>query len=332
MTGPLMVIGRETTLPSGAVDLVALARGGELLIIEFKTGPQNTDFRRVLAQLLDYGSDIWRITYEEFESTVAERYFASGACQDERLRGKRTLEEAGRAIWPDLSDEETAQLRERLTQALANGGFHYLVVAQRFIPTTLRTVEYLNATMPAARFYAVELVRFGDAALSAFESRTALKPPPPNSKVMPGNITSESQFLDAVSDEVYRDALRELLEVCRGLDLRFGWGVHGTSIRLPAADRQEPLSIGWLFKPGVSSWGGLRDLNLGYDPGSIDKTPSVRAAVNAYVARAAELSGAERVRTGNLNAYHLGPDAVVRARNQIAELLAELIRQASASA
>ena len=59
MTGPLLVIGRETTLPSGAVDLVALARSGEILIIEFKTGPQNSDFRSALAQLLDYGSDLW---------------------------------------------------------------------------------------------------------------------------------------------------------------------------------------------------------------------------------------------------------------------------------
>jgi RecB family endonuclease NucS len=53
MVGPLLVIGRETTLPSGAVDLVGLARGGELLIVEFKTGPQNPDFRRATSQLVD---------------------------------------------------------------------------------------------------------------------------------------------------------------------------------------------------------------------------------------------------------------------------------------
>src|SRR2546423_1917903 len=64
MTGPLMVVGRETTLPSGAVDLVALARSGELLIVEFKTGPQNPDFRATLAQLIDYGSDLWRTSLD----------------------------------------------------------------------------------------------------------------------------------------------------------------------------------------------------------------------------------------------------------------------------
>ena len=70
IVGPLMVVGRETTLPSGSVDLVGLARSGDILIIEFKTGPQNTDFRAVLSQLLDYGSDLWGMSYDEFESTV----------------------------------------------------------------------------------------------------------------------------------------------------------------------------------------------------------------------------------------------------------------------
>ena len=34
MVGPLMVVGRETTLPSGYVDLACLSRGGDLLLIE----------------------------------------------------------------------------------------------------------------------------------------------------------------------------------------------------------------------------------------------------------------------------------------------------------
>jgi hypothetical protein len=45
LSGPLMVIGRETALPSGSVDLICLTRTGELLLIEFKTGPKNPDFR-----------------------------------------------------------------------------------------------------------------------------------------------------------------------------------------------------------------------------------------------------------------------------------------------
>ena len=43
LSGPLMVVGRETTLASGAIDLVCATPSGDLLIIEFKTGPQNPD-------------------------------------------------------------------------------------------------------------------------------------------------------------------------------------------------------------------------------------------------------------------------------------------------
>jgi len=114
IAGPLMVVGRETTLSSGCVDLVCLSQGGELLLVEFKTGPKNSDFRHALAQLVDYGSDIWRMTYEEFESTVANRFFSSDHCRDARLQGKTSLDEATLAIWSDLTQEETS-FQERLT-------------------------------------------------------------------------------------------------------------------------------------------------------------------------------------------------------------------------
>jgi hypothetical protein len=142
MTGPLMIVGRETTLPSGYVDLVCLSQGGELLLVEFKTGPQTSDFRQVLAQLLDYGSNIWQMSYEEFESTIANRYFSSSHCRDEHIRGKPSLDEAARVVWPVLSEEEFSLLQETLTQRLSAGAFHYVVVAQRFTPTMACTVGW----------------------------------------------------------------------------------------------------------------------------------------------------------------------------------------------
>ena len=73
-SSPLMVVGRETRLPSGAIDLVGIAPSGEILLAEFKTGPQNPDFRAALAQAIDYGSDLWGMTYDEFEATVVRRW------------------------------------------------------------------------------------------------------------------------------------------------------------------------------------------------------------------------------------------------------------------
>jgi RecB family endonuclease NucS len=48
-------VGRETRLASGAIDLLSLSKSAELIIIEFKTGPQNPDLRHALAQLHTQG-------------------------------------------------------------------------------------------------------------------------------------------------------------------------------------------------------------------------------------------------------------------------------------
>lgn len=80
LVGPAVVVGRESSLDSGRVDLVLLGNGGDLALVEFKTGPQNTDFRGCLAQLLDYGSDLWQMTLEEFETRVIQQYFTGPHC------------------------------------------------------------------------------------------------------------------------------------------------------------------------------------------------------------------------------------------------------------
>ena len=153
MTGPLLVVGRETAVASGAVDLVAITRGGEILVVEFKTGPQNTDFRRVLAQLIDYGSHLWSLSYENFEAAVAVRYFNDGAqCQDDRVAGARSLEYAARQVWTEMSDAEFLSIRERISEQLRLGAFHYVLVAQRFTDTIQQTALYLNETMPRSFF------------------------------------------------------------------------------------------------------------------------------------------------------------------------------------
>lgn len=323
MTGPLMVVGRETTLPSGSVDLIGVSRDGELLLIEFKTGPQNSDFRHVLAQLLDYGSDLWRMSYEEFESTVARRFFSGDHCRDARLRGKASIMDAALEIWPDLSEEETASLRERLSQQLESGEFHYVVVAQRFRDTMERTVEYLNSTMRSARFYAVELVRFSAENLSAFESRTVLKPESRGSGSTQRTRTNEVQFLERVEDDAYRETLRDLLDVCHGLGLQFSWGTAGTSIRMTSLDPPRPLSIAWLFPPGVSGWMGLTDLTLGHSENQED----VPRAVEDYVDRVSKLRGVEVAKPKWLNGYRLSPETTIQNHHQIVEILAELVSQ-----
>jgi hypothetical protein len=166
-------------------------------------------------------------------------------------------------------------------------------------------------------------VKFSADGLAAFESRTVLKPRQPGT----GVYIDEARFLEGIDDGRYRQVLRELLDVCRGLDLRFAWGTTGTSIRLPTADGPLPLTVGWLFPSGGRGWMGLSDLNLGFDTTSAAKSPRVDTALEAYLAQVAAVPGAEPINVKNLRAFHFGPQAVVEGQQQIAEVLADLVRR-----
>lgn len=333
MTGPLLVVGRETSLPSGAVDLVVLARSGELLVIEFKTGPQNSDFRQALAQLLDYGSDLWGMSYEDFQDTVPVRYFSSDRCCTSAIRGLKSLQAAASATWADLTEEEFVTVRERLSEQLKKGSFHYVVAAQRFTRSMERAIDYLNVAMSEARFYAVEIVRFEGGGLSAFESRTVLKPARRPGGATPAAKIGEDDFFQGVGDDAYQAALHQLFDVCRGLDLRFEWGSLGVSIRLPTTDRPEPLTVGWLYPPGRLGWMNLSDLTLGFDSSSADRHPSIRTALEEYLSTVRALEGVDGVKSKNLQntAYRIPPGVLVRHGAQITEILADLVRKANES-
>jgi len=111
LDGDLLVVGRETTLASAAIDLLCLARSGDLVLVEFKTGPQNPDFRHALAQVVDYGSDLWRLSYEDFDRGVVQRYLSRY-----QVAGEAPLADLDEAIshagW-NLSDDERKALRSR---------------------------------------------------------------------------------------------------------------------------------------------------------------------------------------------------------------------------
>ena len=325
MTGPMLVVGRETSLPSGAVDLLGVARGGEVLVVEFKTGPQNSDFRHALSQVVDYGADMWRMSYPEFERAVVTRYLASDRCHDERLRGLASLKEAAERFWIDLSDEEMSRLQDNVAHQLEDGSFHYVIVAQRFTPTIEGTIEYLNAMTKAARFYAVELVRFTGDGLSAFESRTVIKPPADPRRAP---TLDQEEFLERLHDEEYRGVISKLFDASRGLGLRFYFGSAGVSIRVPTSDMAEPLTIAWIFPPGQSGWMGLRDLTLGVDPWSAEKRPSAKDALDRYLEGLKDMEGADAESLGGgVSGVHVAPEVAVQLTDRITELLADLVER-----
>ncbi|MBL8776748.1 MAG: hypothetical protein JNK12_12470 [Acidimicrobiales bacterium] len=325
LAGPLMVIGRETRLPSGAVDLLGVTPAGDVVIIEFKTGPQNPDFRSALSQLVDYGSDLWRMSYEQFEAKVVVPYLTGPRCAEGPTKAKASLLEAAAAQWEATwQEDDAAGFIDRLTAALAVGEFHFVVVAQRFTDAMERTAEYLNMQSSSAAFYLVELVRFEGDSLSAFEARTVLKPTPGSSGAASKPMLTRQAFLERIEDETFAATLEDLFTWCEARGLALNWGTSGMSIRMKVPDRSEPVSIGWAFPTGTVGWYGLSDLNLGVDDNTVKVVPSVAEPLGAYALSALDIAGAEPLHKGSLKGVRVDAALAASVVDEVKSLIASL--------
>jgi len=329
VTGPLMIVGRETGVASGSVDLLGLGRGGEVVVIELKTGPQNSDFRAAAAQLLDYGAQLWGLSYDEFESSVALRYFGSGRCpKDSPVRGAVSLSAAARAAWPDLGDEELDVFQHGLAGQLEKGSFRFVLAAQRFTTTMERTLRYLNAQLVAARFYGVELIRFSGEELAILEARTVLRPEGGGSG--PRQTLDEQAFLERVEDAEYREALRAFLLSCKGLGLKLAWGTSSVSVRVTLPQTGTLETVVRIFPPGFSGVKGLTDVTVGFFT-SKATDPGVRQAFEGYTEAVVQLPGAEPVAKGELKGSRFAPSAARGALPRVVDAVMALTRALEAA-
>lgn len=325
LTAPMMVVGRETRLASGAADLLGLTRTGELLIVEFKTGPQNPDFRHALAQVLDYAADLWRMTFEAFEETVARRYFHSvHSPQSSPTHKARSLREAALSVWPDFDNDSFDVMADRLTEVLEKGAFHLVVVAQRFTQPMITTAEYLTAAQPATRLFLVELVKFSGGMVSAYEARTVYRPRHQSQAKGGAGNTSESDLLAAIPEDAFRSLLKELFTLAEELGLRLEWGSKGMSARLPTRFRPEPISVMWAFPPGLG-WSGLRDLALGFPLKPVVGQAEAETLFGRWETQVAAIPGAAPSGAKNLRAWTFSPQAAVRAATELKDAMAYLV-------
>lgn len=324
--GKAVVVGRESALDSGNVDLVLLGSAGDLALVEFKTGPQNPDFRACLAQLLDYGSDLWGMSLDDFEARVFRPYVAkqgnsSGvppdASLDDLMAGPGTTDEQDAVDW-----------RQRLQTQLRDGSFHYVVVAQRFTDPVLRTLRYLNATVRGARFSAVELIRFSGAEHSAFEARfVAGAQPVSGGGSAKTALSGLDEFLAGITEDDYRHALQDLFS---GLSEISGftvyWGTTGCSLRV-VAPNHGPLSIGWVFPPGPPRWMGLTDVTLGWyeDANGLAVNDQVRADLQAYRSRLQEIPGGRPPSSAAIHGVTFPPAATIEHVTDLSESIREVV-------
>lgn len=144
---PLLVVGRETALANGLADIIAVDSDGLITIIECKLDRNSEVKRTVIGQVLGYASYLWGMTYAQFETAVARKYFDSDQCHRTDLRSV-PLDNAMQMFIKEQSSGEGwngEAFRDQLETNLRNGRFRLIIVVDKVNDEMQRTVEYLNA-------------------------------------------------------------------------------------------------------------------------------------------------------------------------------------------
>jgi hypothetical protein len=232
----VVVVGRETGVPAGAIDLLLVDADGRVIIVETKLS-QNPELRRqVVAQVLDYGASLWRTapTLKEFEDLVLP-YWHSDACADERVKKAATLREGLDPIFREIRGEDWDYdaFESALSGNVANGQHILLVVASGLTDKLSRDLlQYVDVCL-GVPLYAVEI--------DVFETKGQQLIVPRGVKYGGGTKngptrprTSERDFL-AACNPVAAKFFARMLDQARQNGMIVFWGSLGFSVRLPLA-------------------------------------------------------------------------------------------------
>lgn len=148
----------EVKLGSGYADIVAFSTNGEIAIIECKRADSSDAKRKVIGQILEYASHLWRMSYEELDSRVKEVNWNVFHKNPREVEGK-SLVELLKDVAKEAWDEEN--FRNGIRDSVEKGEFLLIIAVDEINDELKRAVQYLSECgTPAYSLYALEMRRF----------------------------------------------------------------------------------------------------------------------------------------------------------------------------
>ncbi|TEU14657.1 MAG: hypothetical protein E3J21_15235 [Anaerolineales bacterium] len=246
--GEVVVVGRETPLPVGAIDLLLLDAEGRVIIVETKLS-RNPELRRqVVAQVLDYGASLWRTapTLKEFEAMVLW-YWHSDACEDEQVKDVKSLRQGLEPIFKELCGEEWDYdtFEATLAENLANGQHVLLVVASGLMDRLSRDLlQYVNFCLNVP-LYGVEIDVFETAGRQLIVPRGVRYGPERRPPTPTRGPIDRTTFLAACMPPA-ATFFERMLNEAEERGMIFYWGYKGFSVRMPL---EPPVTVMYGFPP-----------------------------------------------------------------------------------
>ena len=140
------VLDRETPVVSGSIDILGVDSEGDIYIVETKLF-KNSDKRKVLAQVFDYGAAIWR-TYQNPEGFLH--------MLDDRLLARGTNLEG---LLEHRFGESAKAVEEGMRDCIESGAFRFVVLMDRVHSELKTLIQFVNRHSNFS-VYAVELEHY----------------------------------------------------------------------------------------------------------------------------------------------------------------------------
>ncbi len=144
---PFILAAREVPTNSGPIDAVGLDKNGNIYVIETKLY-SNSDKRKVMAQVMDYGAALWKHTddFGEFMKELRSRY---------RDKFHKELDDELVSTF-DIDEEEMDEYLSEVKQNLDDGEFRFVILMDQVTSRLKDLILFMNQN---SRFdvYAVEL-------------------------------------------------------------------------------------------------------------------------------------------------------------------------------
>jgi hypothetical protein len=145
---PLVAAVREVGLPgSGNTDILAFNARGDIVVVECKLAGNTEIKRKVIAQVLEYGAYLWKMSYEDLDARISSR---AGQSLADLVRDASNE--------PDWDEEG---FRSTVGETLKNGAFILVIAVDEMNEELGRTIRFLNTCgNPEFAFTALEMRRY----------------------------------------------------------------------------------------------------------------------------------------------------------------------------
>ncbi len=245
---PFIIAAREVSTNSGPIDALGLDKNGNVYVIETKLY-RNSDKRKVMAQVMDYGAALWKHTndYNEFMKDLRNRY---------RDKFDEELDEELVSIF-DMEEEELEEYLDEVKQNLDDGEFRFVILMDQVSSRLKDLILFMNQN---SRFdvYAVELdhYKFDDYKISIpkIYGTEVKKSVGSSSKRKSWDEESFFEDLNKKVDESEYSKIKRIFEETKDLgDISYGTGVYNGSITLKVRSKDgKKISVYSIWSNGAA--------------------------------------------------------------------------------